>query len=609
MQNRQCPADWEQQCGAHEGPHRPLALVKHVKYATPSNRSTETNPHTAAHSVPEVTSPAAEAASPAGKRLLAAAPPAAEAALPPVPEGLSANPAAAEAYHYEEPTCAGPVEESYEQCDFRKGYAPVVTEATLEQVHMLLFIMAVTHILLSMLILLLSTIRLKIWAHANGGPSDDALALAALHSSSVSHLQTATAAAPSKGAVAGKHSGPAVVVVEDGTAPAPVAAADLKVHNWKGRPAKLQGPVDWLREIAVSFLRQLFLGIWSAVGNQEYCLLRATFYHNHDIGLLTSNVARQPSGHVSGGHKHGSHVNGSHTAPPEVELSKLQPGSDTQTGQRDRQVGPADAVKQQQQGQGQPVPNEAAAAAVNPPAGAGPAVVPADAVKQQQPQGLGGSVPKGTAAAGKAVHPPAPAVTATVPGLGLYGPYLLESAERSGSQVVGLGLPMWILMIAFVLLSGAIGWATWLLLILAGGLLLAINTSLIAALRHVTRGGTLRPHSKETWWLRHSKPLLGGIKLLLFFLSFVISNAIYFAGFFGPESCFFSRTGFQRNPVPWYAVMIIDLGLLLSLALVTLPIYTLLMHTMRPDKGLVSELAQRRQQGGESHHSKANHDS
>eukprot|EP00878_Enallax_costatus_P020450 GHUV01021624.1.p1 GENE.GHUV01021624.1~~GHUV01021624.1.p1 ORF type:complete len:269 (+),score=78.02 GHUV01021624.1:2019-2825(+) len=216
----------------------------------------------------------------------------------------------------------------------------------------------------------------------------------------------------------------------------------------------LQGPVDWLREIAVSFLRQLFLGIWSAVGNQEYCLLRATFYHNHDIGLLTSNVARQPSGHVSGGHKHGSHVNGSHTAPPEVELSKLQPGSDTQTGQRDRQVGPADAVKQQQQGQGQPVPNEAAAAAVNPPAGAGPAVVPADAVKQQQPQGLGGSVPKGTAAAGKAVHPPAPAVTATVPGLGLYGPYLLESAERSGSQVVGLGLPMWILMIAFVLLSG-----------------------------------------------------------------------------------------------------------------------------------------------------------
>lgn len=45
--------------------------------------------------------------------------------------------------------------------------------------------------------------------------------------------------------------------------------------------------------------------------------------------------------------------------------------------------------------------------------------------------------------------------------------------------------------------AGAIGWATWLLLILAGALLLTINTSLIAALRHVTRGGTVRPHSNK----------------------------------------------------------------------------------------------------------------
>lgn len=160
--------------------------------------------------------------------------------------------------------------------------------------------------------------------------------------------------------------------------------------------------------------------------------------------------------------------------------------------------------------------------------------------------------------------------------------------------------------------AGAIGWATWLLLIIAGALLLVINTSLIAALRHVTRGGVVRTHNHnvsesrtacvlgadgcpscndasrrkhakhkqdvcdawfahgckgdhisaicnrqlairvltmllfaclQSWWLRHSRPLLAAVKLMLFFLSFVISNAVYFAAFFGPDSCFFSRTG------------------------------------------------------------------
>jgi hypothetical protein len=40
---------------------------------------------------------------------------------------------------------------------------------------------------------------------------------------------------------------------------------------------------------------------------------------------------------------------------------------------------------------------------------------------------------------------------------GLYAPYLLECIERDGSQTVGLGLPMWILVLAFVLLSGGVG--------------------------------------------------------------------------------------------------------------------------------------------------------
>jgi hypothetical protein len=43
--------------------------------------------------------------------------------------------------------------------------------------------------------------------------------------------------------------------------------------------------------------------------------------------------------------------------------------------------------------------------------------------------------------------------------------------------------------------------------------------------------------------LHNALLLLGCIKLMLFFLAFVISQSVYFAAFFGTESCFFSRTG------------------------------------------------------------------
>jgi hypothetical protein len=51
-------------------------------------------------------------------------------------------------------------------------------------------------------------------------------------------------------------------------------------------------------------------------------------------------------------------------------------------------------------------------------------------------------------------HTNAAAAAAAVIAGGLYAPYLLECIERDGSQTVGLGLPMWILVLAFVLLSG-----------------------------------------------------------------------------------------------------------------------------------------------------------
>jgi hypothetical protein len=50
--------------------------------------------------------------------------------------------------------------------------------------------------------------------------------------------------------------------------------------------------------------------------------------------------------------------------------------------------------------------------------------------------------------------PPPAAAAAAGPLRGVYAPYLHECIERDGSKTVGLGLSMWILMLAFVLLSG-----------------------------------------------------------------------------------------------------------------------------------------------------------
>lgn len=60
---------------------------------------------------------------------------------------------------------------------------------------------------------------------------------------------------------------------------------------------------------------------------------------------------------------------------------------------------------------------------------------------------------------------------------------------------------------------------------------------------HCCHVGTLLQGASRWRVLHNARLLLGVIKLLLFFLSFVISNSVYFAAFFGPQSCFFSRTG------------------------------------------------------------------
>jgi hypothetical protein len=62
--------------------------------------------------------------------------------------------------------------------------------------------------------------------------------------------------------------------------------------------------------------------------------------------------------------------------------------------------------------------------------------------------------------------------------------------------------------------------------------------------------------------------------------------------------------GFQKAPraIPWFAIMIVDICLLLSLALFTLPLYTITSHTLNIDKRLVQQIVQQQKevQGGGS---------
>jgi hypothetical protein len=59
--------------------------------------------------------------------------------------------------------------------------------------------------------------------------------------------------------------------------------------------------------------------------------------------------------------------------------------------------------------------------------------------------------------------------------------------------------------------------------------------------------------AQSIFWLGRPWLFRPVIKGLLFFVSFVFSNSIYFAAMFGPTSCFFSRTGFQGPQfLPWW---------------------------------------------------------
>jgi len=79
-----------------------------------------------------------------------------------------------------------------------------------------------------------------------------------------------------------------------------------------------------------------------------------------------------------------------------------------------------------------------------------------------------------------------------------------------------------------------------------------LNTKLVWIVRYATREGHVQKLKPGIFWPNRPRLLLPVIKFLLFFVSYVYANAIFFATQFGSKSCFFSRYGFQGQPVPWW---------------------------------------------------------
>ena len=156
-----------------------------------------------------------------------------------------------------------------------------------------------------------------------------------------------------------------------------------------------------------------------------------------------------------------------------------------------------------------------------------------------------------------------------------FSAYCEASFDDDAASIVGLGLPMWLLIIGFMLLSDRLGWCVWILTIVAGVVLFAISTKLVSIVRYAARAGGPHPLSASAFWLRRPWLLLPPIKLLLFFTSLVWSNAVFFAATFGRHSCFFSRTGFQSAPISWWGVVLVSIIYFLVLAFNTMPLYSI----------------------------------
>ncbi|KAI8463937.1 MAG: hypothetical protein J3K34DRAFT_462197 [Monoraphidium minutum] len=581
LESRQCPADFASRCAeATVSEHQEMRVVitNDGPASAPGAAAARAAPHATAppHATPPPPSRALRAApahAGAGAGAAPLSPPPTPAASASELEALAGNASrpellqmaaaakdAAASAEAELGLCASGLPAVWPECGNRPGYLPIVTATTLEEIHMFLFFVALTHILLGVVTILLSTTKLTFWARRTRPEARDECL----------ELVRAAALAPEPAAGAGA-AGPDVI---DGAAGGGGGAVEMQRRRAGGEGGEAGarlGSVDIEEGVGAPH------GGSGAGGGGGSSPQKAP-------AAARGRAAR-------GAAALGAACLGTHA--PSVGSGSL---SDEEGGD---------------EGEGGAVASGAGCGAA---AGArGPLAVQCFGPSEWRgrPEKLEGTLAYAREGAMLAWCQLSPLNVSTREyrllrasfylrhGL-LGGPkappetffrYLLECNQRDGARVVGVGLGTWIFIICFVLLTSAIGFQGWLFSAAAAGLLLLTNTYLVALLRHATRGGAARRPGAcgaagagaRPWALRRGL-LLPLIKLLLFCLSFVISNSVFMAIFFGPKSCFFSRTGFQSHPVNWWWVLLFDGGMICSLSLVTLPLYSLLEHTERLDR-------------------------
>lgn len=497
--------------------------------------------------------------------------------------------------------CDGPLNHVWPECGFKRGYAPVVTNETVEQIHMFLFVITAFHILVGLLALLLSTFKLWLWRRWAGAEDLDLRVRSAWH---VRQLHDAGSWPPAE--------------LEGAVAPLPMPLKTL--------PPPLPRPAS---KIGRGKSGSSTSGQWART--KSATLKKGPGEDPFRVASITTGdaaVRAQAEGGTSG-------------PLPRIKLNPVatqlgaeppRPAGDMEAG------GGADAVD---------AGGRDAGGAPEPPSGSRPAsrlsrantnfslggfmdsvgdlvrlgsgakderdadFVEED-VKYLKLSGFSKEEWKGRDEKIKGFAGHAKEAFCLLWGqftpwtitkqeysllrssfylshsLGtyrnpeLFHRYIVECNERDGSKVVGLGLVTWVFIICWVLLSSAIGWCAWMFSIAAGVVLIYTNTYLLYLLRHATRGGLVRAlPPPPLLWRHHHALMLPFIKLLLFCLSFVISNSAYFGAYFGTESCFFERTGFQKNPVSWWFIFILDIAMIANVSLVTMPMYALLGHTTK----------------------------
>lgn len=84
--------------------------------------------------------------------------------------------------------------------------------------------------------------------------------------------------------------------------------------------------------------------------------------------------------------------------------------------------------------------------------------------------------------------------------------YILASMDDDCAKVVGLGPSVWLTVAVFVLLAGVIGWASTWFALLAVLLELIMNTKLIYIARHTARGGAVHRLQPSIFWFGQKGP-------------------------------------------------------------------------------------------------------